>query len=385
LTESQTFIDPWLLFADANIAPSTLRAELQATFESHAPHSNQQLGLYTCHRAELYGFGELPPLLQEQDGSPMHSLRGRDAVLHMMRVAAGLESSVPGEQEVLQQVRKAFKQASSSRKLDGRLSRLFQLAIRTGRMARNGAIETEGLTERAIAWLGERGSLSRGPLIIVGAGHVGASLVASAQRRSAEIIVASRSGERATNLAASHGARAVDLVGAAALAPSAGGIAIALKGTWKELSSGAELLPPVVDLSAPPALTDDLVRALNGSLLTIDDLFHRRGSAGRQLTSFDSQRAGNLAESATDSYMAWLTSRNSVGAVKQLQDRINRRRLERLSDLLRKMPDLDERQRQILETFSKRLVADVLHEPLRSLRHDADGGVHRAAMDLFKL
>ena len=94
--------------------------------------------LSTCHRVELYGFGIMPDL-----GTRLHVETGVQAVRHLMRVAAGLESAIIGEDEVLHQVRDAFARARARPSLDGRLQRLFETAIASGRRARAGCRRSE--------------------------------------------------------------------------------------------------------------------------------------------------------------------------------------------------------------------------------------------------
>src|SRR5207302_523178 len=82
--------------------------------------------------------------------------------------AAGLESTVPGENEVLRQVRDALATARR-RGLDPRLARLFEMAIATGRRARSGDGRRQpGLAEQAVAWLNSRVRLARRPVVVAG-------------------------------------------------------------------------------------------------------------------------------------------------------------------------------------------------------------------------
>src|SRR5690349_21667859 len=102
--------------------------------------------LATCHRVELYGFGPGP--VRED----MRQLDGDAAVRHLFRVAAGLESAVVGESEILGQVRDALAHARE-RGTDERVARLFETAIAVGRTARGAPLPgPTGLAERAVEW-----------------------------------------------------------------------------------------------------------------------------------------------------------------------------------------------------------------------------------------
>ena len=228
-----------------------------------------QVLLSTCHRVELYGFGEAPRL---PDGLPV--LTGEAAVVHLLRVASGLESAMVGEDEVLHQVRDAFREAAAKGKLDGRLHRLFETALATGRSARAGrAAFSAGLAGRAIEWLHVRTPLRGRPVLVAGAGHMGSALAHAARREGALVTIASRSQERARRLAAVYDGTGVSLAEGAELVLRSAGVAVALSGPWQELAALLEPLPPMADVSAPSAVPATLRARLNGGFLGVDDLF----------------------------------------------------------------------------------------------------------------
>src|SRR5438270_13871059 len=94
----------------------------------------------------------------------------RPAARKLLSVAAGLESAVVGEDDVLHQVRDALA-AARRRGVDERLARLFEVAIATGRKARAGrSQEGPGLAVRALAWLDGRAPLARQAVLVAGKG-----------------------------------------------------------------------------------------------------------------------------------------------------------------------------------------------------------------------
>jgi glutamyl-tRNA reductase len=257
--------------------------------------------LETCHRVELYGFGPLPVVDPE-----LEPIRGREAVLHVMRVAAGLESAIVGEDEVLHQVRQALAIAMERGALDGRLQRLFEVSIAVGRRARARRSHASGnLAQRAVAWLGERIDLDRRQLLIVGSGHMGAAIAHAAASAHAELTIASRHAERAARLASVYGAASTDLAGAARLVGRSAAVAVALSGPWSELASNAGALPPIADISAPPAVPEGVSSGLDGSYLCIDDLYVRE----RPVDAGYASTALPLIEAKTAEFEAWLDSR----------------------------------------------------------------------------
>ena len=256
----------WALTAWAGDADATSRAALAAKMDAWIAAGGNGVSLVTCHRAELYGIGARPEFAAPTE------LFGDDAIRHLLRVAAGLESAIVGEDEVLHQVRQAVRDARGAAPPDYRLGRLFDAAIATGRRARAAHPRaTISLADRAAQWLGERVPLAGTDILIVGSGRVGAAATRAVVGMGARVTVASRSAERAHRLAALHGVEAHDLHSAVERVPHVDGIIVALAGPWPEAAAVAGQLPPTADLSAPPALPERL-RAEARHHLSIDEL-----------------------------------------------------------------------------------------------------------------
>ena len=198
----------------------------------------------TCNRVEVYadvdrfhaGVTAICELLARHCGVPPHELTPHlyvhyeeRAVSHLLAVAAGLDSIVVGEDQILGQVRSAIKLAAehgtAGRVLDG----LGQLALRTGKRARaETGIGRAGLSllsaavELAAARLGPvaPGSdpLAGRDVLIVGAGSMSALAAATAARSgAASIVVANRTREHAERLAASVSTTVTKITGLADL------------------------------------------------------------------------------------------------------------------------------------------------------------------------
>ena len=320
--------------------------------------------LTTCHRVELYGWGGAPPT-----GLPL-ARTGGDAARHLFRVAAGLESAAAGEDQVLHQVRQALIAAGD---VEPGLRRLFEDAIATGRRVRATLpAPVHGLEEPAIAWLGRRAQLTRGFVLVAGAGALGQALIRTLKERGASVVVASRSRRPEAE---------VDLTAAARLAPRATAIAIALGGPWHDLGPlDVSTLPPVVDLSAPGAIPEPVRAALGDRLLGIDEVTEEPGTAPGWRAA-----AAELVEEGLEAHRAWLGGRGSANLVRALRERAEERRQERVERYLRGRPDLDASDAERVQMLTRRIVGDLLHEPLSALRADPDGTRAEAARWLFDL
>ncbi|GAC1644844.1 MAG: hypothetical protein NVS9B11_15460 [Candidatus Dormibacteraceae bacterium] len=296
------FHEPWVMAVQAGTAAASERDRLGRSLEAKVTSHPDWILLSTCHRVELYGFGAVPDL---DEG--LHLETGDRAVRHLIRVAAGLESAIVGEDEVLHQVRKALSDARADRQLDSRLQRLFETAIAAGRRARAGRTAASGnLAQSAVAWLQKKSRLAGGTVLVVGAGRMGSALAHSARLAGAEITIASRDAGRADRLANVYGGRGTDLAGGAVIAPKSSAVAVALAGTWHEFQPMQGELPPIADISAPSALPAAIRARLNGGYLGIDDLYVRPGP----LPNGYIDDAVRVVTAKTREYVEWLDSRS---------------------------------------------------------------------------
>jgi glutamyl-tRNA reductase len=168
---------PWALVAQAGDVDVGERTRLEGALHELVDFHRRWALLATCHRVEVYGFGPSPAL------PGARALAGEDAVRHLFRVAAGLESAVIGETEILGQVRDALAHARE-RGTDERIARVFETAIAVGRTARAVPLPSrDGLAERAVGWLDRRTPLAGQPVLVVGTGAMGMSLATGAARR----------------------------------------------------------------------------------------------------------------------------------------------------------------------------------------------------------
>jgi glutamyl-tRNA reductase len=288
----------WALSATAGEVDAATRARVAAHMEAWIGAGGTGVALATCHRVELYGFGAAPSLeavIQRSDEA---------AVAHLLRVAAGLESVIVGEDEVLHQVRHALRTARGVRRVDPRLARLFETAVATGRRARSRRSESSGnLAQNAVAWLRSKAHIDGRQVVVAGAGHMGAALAHSLVLAGASITIASRDPGRASSLARRYGGRGVGMADGAQAVGEASAVAVALGGPWTELALlPSPALPPIADISAPQSVPAAVRARLNGGFLGIDDLYQRP----ERLPGAYMKEASRLVAAATAEYMAWL-------------------------------------------------------------------------------
>jgi glutamyl-tRNA reductase len=348
--------------------------------------------LETCHRVELYAaLNDADDTIPQAEVLPKagRMLRGESAIRHALAVAAGRDSVVIGEDQVLHQLRQSLVTARDGGGLDPVLERLLATALRAGRRARSWRKEPpRSLADVAVDLIGRAsGGLSGSKMLVVGAGRMGRLAATAAVRAGASVAVASRSADRAAELARATGAHVED-IDPGRRAGRYAGIIVALSGPWPV---GAETLDSlggsstaVVDLSVPAAVPDHLATLLGARLTTADGLARVDGAAELipdQLLA----RLDPLIDRSADEFIAWLDGRERRAAARALTERADREREAELADLWRRLPDLDPEARASIEGMSRHLAERLLREPLERLGADADGRHERAVRELWAL
>jgi glutamyl-tRNA reductase len=187
----------------------------------------EALILATCNRVEVYGSGPAPVSAEQiarwlgregagtiQDASVFYRYEGEECVRHLFRVAAGLDSMVIGETDILGQVKKAYAEARESRNVGPILHRLFQRAFRVAKQVRTrtditrGAVSVGSVAVDLAAKI--FGDLRERKVLILGAGETSERTArALSSRGVTDIRVSNRSFERAESLAELVRGRAV--------------------------------------------------------------------------------------------------------------------------------------------------------------------------------
>jgi glutamyl-tRNA reductase len=369
-------------------------------------HDPRAILLRTCHRVELYyvdsASPDLPALIPPHLPVGGERREGLAAARHLLTVAAGLDSVVVGEDQILHQLRECLgdrhvpgaaqcpvdvgSSAPGAIALDPVIERLFQAALHLGRESRSwreGPPRSLGDSATDVV------SASIGPLIgkrvlVVGAGRMARLAAQSAARQGARVVVANRSAERAAALAWEVGGEPA-VFGDDAPLPDVDAVIPAISARWP-LSAAAEAAlvggaMPVVDLSSPPALEPSLRSALGARYTSVDDIAR---SPQDQIPQRLRNRLGRAIDEAELQFAAWVQARASVPAIQALSEHAETRRAEELERLFRRL-DLEDHERELVEQMSRRLVAGLLHAPIASLRDDASGELDRAARALFSL
>ncbi len=354
--------------------------------------------LSTCNRTELYLVREehaeeeavrtLAELADDRGAelaAALYRLRDEAAALHLFRVAAGLDSLVPGEGEILGQVRTALEAGAPGPFLD----RLFRQALHAGRRVRlETAIgESPASVPSAAAALAQRvfEDLGGRRVLLLGAGKMSEAAARNLVSRGAEIaVVANRTREHGEELARRLGARALPLdevdaeLGGADIvvsATSASGRVLSRDAVAAALRARKGRPMLLLDLAVPRDL-DPAINELDGCFLyDVDDLeaVVAETISGRRS---EAARAERLVEEEAARFREWHAALDvvpTIASLRALAEEI------RDSELARAGGRLSERERRHVESVTSQILAKLLHLPtirMKEAAAAADGVVY---------
>ncbi len=364
-----------------------------------AGDDGEAVGLSTCNRVCLYlahpdaeearrrtirEFRALSGLDAASVEAALYTKVDEEAAHHLFRVAAGLDSLVPGESEILGQVRVAFEAARQAGAVGPVLSRLFSQALHTGKRVRTETAlgENPASVSTAAAELASRifDDLGRRRILLVGAGKMGAHAAVNLVSRGVRsLVVANRSLERAGLLAERFGGRAVGLeelereLGEADIVIAAtGSRGLVLTAEQVRAAIRDRRGRPIffVDIAVPRDL-DPAINELDGCYLyDIDDLERvvEGAAAGRRESAL---RAEAIVAEEAAAFQAWRSSLDVVPAITSLRRRAEEIRTAELERARSRLSGLSPREQQAVESLTAQIVSKLLHLPTVRLKEAA--------------
>lgn len=381
----------------------------------------ESLILSTCNRVELVvttrepeaarlfmrhffrqqlGKGE-PSRGEPELDEALYEVSDGDAVSHIMRVTASIDSMVVGEPQILGQVKDAYRAAVESGACGPVLSRLFQHAFSTAKRVKN---ETR-IAQRPVSVARVGVDLARQIFedfedkraLLVGAGEMIESALHALRREGlGSVRVANRTRSRAQALAEQFGATPhgldelddllpqVDVVltciGGDAHLLDAPRIRDALaKRRWRPLF--------IIDLGVPRNVDPNVNELDNAFLYDMDDL-QDVAAANAESRQRETVQAEDIVAEERQRFDGWLVALQAVPTIRDLRERaetIRTRELERAASRM----SLADDQREQLEALTRSIVNKLLHAPLARLRAETDReeglAMLEAARELFAL
>jgi glutamyl-tRNA reductase len=353
--------------------------------------------LSTCNRSELYGVpaGTGPEIIDQMEtffrsfhGVGREELNGQlyrqvdsDAVRHLFRVAAGLDSMMLGEAEILGQLRNAYGQALDHGGTGPVLNKAFQTALEVGKRVR---AETEvGARPMSVALAGVRlaervfGNLKGHGALIVGAGSVAEQVVEHLRNRGVgSLRVANRSLDRAQELARRFGGEALawesldrTLSQPDIVVTSVGSGPVLTRDALERAIDARNGRPIfLVDLGVPRNVAPDAAGLYNLYLYNVDDL-GEIVEQNKKAREAEIPRAEAIVNEHMSRFESWRAALESSSVADELRDEFHRQREALLREKLAEMPEVSPEERARLAHITEELIERVLDSPTRHLRH----------------
>ncbi len=367
--------------------------------------------LSTCNRVEVYGLvghqdsGRRALLRFLADFHGMHPSElaphtytccQEEAVAHLFRVAAGLDSMMLGETQVLGQVRAAYAAATRFGRPGPVLARLFHQALEVGKRAhRETRIcqSASSLSAAAVTLAEQRlGDLGGYTALVVGAGETGRLTAHTLRARGARrLLVINRTLEQAEAVARAVGAEALPLE---ALTPALARADLVISSTGarcyvvgasavRAAMAGRPSRPlHCIDVAVPRDFDPAVAELPNVHLYNLEDLQAVCGD-GVDGRAADVRQVERIVETEVARFFRWWDAREVVPTIAALRAHAERIREAELAKAYSRLGDLTERERATIDALTAAIVNKLLHQPIVRLKErtpDHDGRQYAPAV-----
>jgi glutamyl-tRNA reductase len=394
----------WVIGVNHDVAPISVRERLALPGESLAQAlraarlmASEATILSTCNRLEIYALlshRETPEGLFQNvfaDASEfrpyIYSRRGAAAISQLFRVAAGIDSLVLGEVQILGQVQRAWQTAHKMGVAGPVLSQLFHTAVALGKrvhsetpISRQPASVSYAAVVLARQIFGSQ--LAERRALIIGTGEVGEGVARCLYDYGVEAtVVVHRQLERGQALARHYHAEAVawddlphclakaDIVISSTSAPH---YILQRQHIEEAILHRGDRPLYLIDLAVPRDIDPSTADLPGVHLHNLDDLH------AVVRTTMEDRRAilpeiEAMIEQETARFSQWMRERSAAPTIKELQDQAGEIARKELEWAMHKLPDLGQRERQIVEAMTSRIVGKLLHGPIQWLKAQAEG------------
>jgi len=362
--------------------------------------------LSTCNRLEIYsllrqpqeGVAAIQNFLSLHSGLPgqelnphLFALHHEEAIQHLLRVSAGLDSLVLGEGQILSQVKQMYRLGQDHQSIGPILNRLLNQAVSTGKRVRSetklgsgavsissAAVELAQLKVGQGQGLDELVSLCDEQIAVVGAGRMGRLLIQHLQAKGARrLVLINRTVAKAEALSADFPDLPIRCLGLDQLDAQLQDCSLLFTSTGADeplincqrlngLRRRQRLM--LVDIGVPRNISSDAGQASNVQCFDVDDLqevVERNQAARRELAL----QAEVLLEEDQRAFLEWWDGLEAVPTINRLRRQLEDIREQELLKALSRMgPDFSERERKVVEALSKGIINKVLHGPTTALR-----------------
>ncbi|TJY41604.1 glutamyl-tRNA reductase [Cohnella pontilimi] len=365
----------------------------------------------TCNRTEIYAVVDRQQvcghyirsfmeqwfnMTREQFNRHLYMYEDDQAIEHLLKVASGLDSMILGETQILGQVKEALRLAQEHRTTGTIFNRLFKQAVTFAKRAHSETSigESAVSVSYAAVELGRRifGRFDDKTVFIIGAGKMSEltarHLYANGANR---VFVAGRTVSRAEELADKFSGTALSMENAVArlheadiVISSTGASNFILSREAVEAAMARRKKKPLflIDIAVPRDLDPACGDVPNVFLYDIDDL------EGIVETNLEKRRQEavvieTMIDEELEAYREWYATLGVSPLIRALQDKAAAIHETTLQSMLRKLPDLDERELKVIRKLTKSMVNQMIHEPILRIKELAAEKKSEEAMKLF--
>ena len=379
------------------------------------PHIAEAAILSTCNRLEIYivtpeteqGLREVTQFLSEHSNLPLHSLRQHlfmllhsDAVMHLMRVAAGLDSLVLGEGQILAQVKNTHNLGQKYNGIKLILNRLFKEAIEAGKRVRTktsigtGAVSISSAAVELAQIKVQNLAASR--VTIIGAGKMSRLLVKHLVAKGAyQIAILNRSRPRAEELANEFKQAELliypisEMMSVLAMSD----LVFTSTAATEPLIDRAKLevaLEPnrplmLFDISVPRNVHGDVNELDNVQAFNVDDLkaVVAQNHESRRKMAMEAEK---LLDDHVEAFDIWWRSLETVSTISCLRNKVEAIREQELEKALSRLgSEFAEKHQEVIEALTRGIVNKILHDPMVQLRSQQDIEARKRCMQALQM
>ena len=378
-------------------------------------HIQEATILSTCNRLELYivspttdrGVQEAMQFLAEFSKIPLADLKQHlfillheDAVMHLMRVAGGLDSLVLGEGQILSQVKNTHKIGQQYQGMGPILNRLFKQALTAGKRVRSETSIATGAVSISSAAVElahiKVGNFANHRVAILGAGKMSRLLVQHLIAKGAtDVTILNRSPKRAEDLKVMFTAIDLQLQPIEDMMKTIAASTIVFTSTsaTEPLLNAAKLsavLDPhhsvmIFDISVPRNVDSDVNTLANIQAFNVDDLkaVVAQNQESRRKMALEAE--GILAEEV-ENFNSWWKFLDTVPTISRLRDKMEAIRLQELEKALSRLgSEFGERHQEAIEALTKGIVNKIMHDPMIQLRAQEDIDTRKKAVQTLQI
>ncbi|ULQ55051.1 glutamyl-tRNA reductase [Flavihumibacter rivuli] len=297
--------------------------------------------LSTCNRTEIYGYcrdaAQLENLLcsvTEGDIAEFRSIsyqhRGKDAVNHLFRVAAGLDSQILGDYEIVGQLKQAVKYAKEQGTIGPFIERLFNQVLQSSKLVKNTTKLSGGTVSvafAAIQYLKEKvADVAEKKVLLIGTGKIGRNTCKNVfdYLGCTEVTLMNRTFAKAAELATELGARAVDMEQLDAETKAADIIIVSTNSTSpilfpEQINEGKKQW--VIDLSIPNNVHHDVAKVAQTELVNVDELSRMKDET-LAMRQAEVPKAQAIIDQQMAEFIEWLDLRKQFAVLKTVKRRL---------------------------------------------------------------